>query len=204
MAISEAMRRANRANALRSTGPRSERGKARSRLNAAKHGLTGRGVVLPQEDHPRFVALEAALAERFAAAQADERGCIREIAAALWRLGRVPLAEAAVFEAVFAGSGAGDPLETAKTLVDDLLRIGRYASQAERAYERSRRGLMALQARRRAGEQRPTPLRLGSNPQICRPNGFVSSKCDWAARASAMAAPAPAPQACGPPVAQLR
>ena len=41
---------ANRANAARSTGPRSEAGKARSRANALKHGLTGAGVVVADED----------------------------------------------------------------------------------------------------------------------------------------------------------
>jgi len=43
---------ANRLNALKSTGPRTERGKARAKLNALKHGMTARTMmpVLPQED----------------------------------------------------------------------------------------------------------------------------------------------------------
>src|SRR4051812_18060565 len=41
---------ANRRNAARSTGPRSANGKARVRLNALKHGLTAKTVVLPGED----------------------------------------------------------------------------------------------------------------------------------------------------------
>ena len=40
---------ANRRNALKSTGPRTAEGKANSRRNAVKHGLAGRGVVLPAE-----------------------------------------------------------------------------------------------------------------------------------------------------------
>ena len=41
---------ANRLNAKKSTGPRTEAGKAISRRNGLKHGLTGEGVILPGED----------------------------------------------------------------------------------------------------------------------------------------------------------
>ena len=47
--ISEAQLAANRANATHSTGPRTEEGQKRSSLNAMKHGLTGRTVLLPRE-----------------------------------------------------------------------------------------------------------------------------------------------------------
>ena len=41
---------ANRENALRSSGPRTEAGKAQSRRNSLKHGLTGQGIVIPEDD----------------------------------------------------------------------------------------------------------------------------------------------------------
>src|SRR5260370_14349874 len=44
----------NRANAQKSTGPRTETGKQRSKLNALRHGLTGQTVVLPAEDHSAY------------------------------------------------------------------------------------------------------------------------------------------------------
>ena len=40
---------ANQRNAQRSTGPKTEAGKLQSRRNALKHGLAGKGVVLPDE-----------------------------------------------------------------------------------------------------------------------------------------------------------
>jgi len=40
----------NRANAQRSTGPRTEAGKQHSALNALRHGLTAQTAVLPSED----------------------------------------------------------------------------------------------------------------------------------------------------------
>jgi hypothetical protein len=50
MAVSAARLLANRRNALKSTGPKTVEGKQKSRQNAYKHGLTGDGVVLPEED----------------------------------------------------------------------------------------------------------------------------------------------------------
>ena len=41
---------ANRAIAKRSTGPRTELGKARSKMNAVKHGLSAKAIVLEGED----------------------------------------------------------------------------------------------------------------------------------------------------------
>ena len=62
--ISEARRLANRQNALKSTGPKTAEGKARSRANAVKHGLTGAGIALPIEDAEE-------VARRFAAIQEE-------------------------------------------------------------------------------------------------------------------------------------
>ncbi len=63
MPASDARISANRANAAKSTGPRTAEGKARSRANALKHGLTGEGVVIPGEDREavdaRFEGLNA-------------------------------------------------------------------------------------------------------------------------------------------------
>jgi hypothetical protein len=47
---------ANRANAQRSTGPRTKTGKAKSALNAVKTGLTGRTVLLPTADVAAYQA----------------------------------------------------------------------------------------------------------------------------------------------------
>ncbi len=48
--LSDAALNARRNNAKRSTGPRSENGKVRSRANAVKHGLAGNGTVLIEAD----------------------------------------------------------------------------------------------------------------------------------------------------------
>ena len=50
MPASEARTRANRENARRSTGPKTVEGKEKSRANSLKHGMTGAGIVLPEDD----------------------------------------------------------------------------------------------------------------------------------------------------------
>ena len=52
---------ANRNNAKKSTGPRTEQGKAASSQNALKHGLLARDAVLPGEDPADYEAQIAAL-----------------------------------------------------------------------------------------------------------------------------------------------
>ena len=52
---------ANRRNALRSTGPKTEDGKQRSRANAVRHGLTAETVVGSLEDAEDYKAFEAAI-----------------------------------------------------------------------------------------------------------------------------------------------
>ncbi len=77
MPASEARIRANQANALRSTGPKTAEGKERSRRNGLKHGLTGQGVVIPEED--------LAESERRTAAFRAERPDSGEVGAVLIR-----------------------------------------------------------------------------------------------------------------------
>src|SRR5689334_2508762 len=48
MPTSEKRRIANARNAQKSTGPKTAEGKAVSRANSLKHGMTGAGVVLPR------------------------------------------------------------------------------------------------------------------------------------------------------------
>ncbi len=52
---------ANRANALKGTGPKTEGGKAKTRLNAKRDGHTGQVTTLSDEDRPIFEALKAEL-----------------------------------------------------------------------------------------------------------------------------------------------
>ena len=71
---------ANRRNALRSTGPRTEDGKQRSRINAVRHGLTAETVVGSLEDAEDYKAFEAAIIADYDAETAVARELVLRLA----------------------------------------------------------------------------------------------------------------------------
>ena len=90
--------RANRRNARKSTGPRSEAGKAASSANALSHGLTATGtVVLPEEEPEDFERLRQGVIADLAPAGALQAALAQRIAGLLWRLDRVARLEAELF-----------------------------------------------------------------------------------------------------------
>ena len=88
---------ANRANAEKSTGPRTDAGKAKSSLNAVKTGLTGRTVLLPSEDAAAYQAHLNRMFTQLAPANDDERSLVQAIADTEWRLLRIPSLELGIY-----------------------------------------------------------------------------------------------------------
>ena len=80
---------ANRKNAKKSTGPRTEEGKARASKNALKHGLLARDTVLPGEDPADFDRQLSALETDIRPANSLEFELVRQIADAQWRMRRL-------------------------------------------------------------------------------------------------------------------
>ena len=89
---------ANRGNALRSTGPKTEAGKRRSRRNAVRHGLTAESVVVALEDIEDYQALEAAIIADYDARTAVERELVLRLASLLWRMRRATAVETDLFQ----------------------------------------------------------------------------------------------------------
>lgn len=90
--------KANRLNAQHSTGPDTAEGKARVALNAVKHGLTARQVVLPSEDPEEFGSYRAALLSSLNPQGGLEEALAEKIIVDGWRLRRIPTMEAALFQ----------------------------------------------------------------------------------------------------------
>jgi len=89
---------ANRRNALKSTGPRTEAGKQVSRRNAVRHGLTAETVIGALEDAEDYKAFEAAIIADYEAQSAVERELVLRLASILWRLRRATTMETGLFE----------------------------------------------------------------------------------------------------------
>ena len=87
---------ANQANATKSTGPRSQAGKARSRLNSRKHGLTAKMLIVVGENADDFDQLRAELMAEHDPQSVLETELVERLAGILWRLRRVPSFEAAI------------------------------------------------------------------------------------------------------------
>jgi len=88
---------ANRRNAQRSTGPKTEKGKAVAKFNALRHGLTAKEVVISGEDEKAFMDLQDRFVKELDPKGVLESQLVERIAVGLWRLRRVCGVEAGIF-----------------------------------------------------------------------------------------------------------
>lgn len=84
----------NRANTQNSTGPRTESGKQRSKLNALRHGLTAASPVLPSEDPAAYENHRRQFFQEYQPATPTETQLVQELIDTSWRLNRIPRLEA--------------------------------------------------------------------------------------------------------------
>jgi hypothetical protein len=168
---------ANRANAQKSTGPRTEEGKAASRKNALRHGLTAKTVVLEIEDPAEYEAFRTRVIAAFAPAPGVEQHLAEELADALWRLKRAQRIETAAFDHYLDtlkreiypdDAAAREALESeiglgiviGEEYAEPFRKLFRYVGASERYYLRLQAQLLKLQAeRRRNGFVSSAPVR---------------------------------------------
>ena len=168
--FSAAQSAANKANAQHSTGPTTETGKQRTRLNAYKHGLTGQIHLLTAAEHDAFDAHCKGICEALAPVGALEIDIAQSIAENRWRLKRVRAMETGIFAAGRYGSlgftPKGDPgcEDEAQFLADEAITQARswlaksdnfqlfslYEQRINRGIERDMAALRTLRAERKA------------------------------------------------------
>lgn len=94
----ETRREVNRRNALASTGPRSPEGKARSAMNALRHGAYAEAILVPGEAQEDFDRLRAELGATFQPEGPLEGRLVDRIALLWWRLERAKRVERETLE----------------------------------------------------------------------------------------------------------
>ena len=95
--ISEARLAANRENAQKSTGPRTDEGKAKTRFNSVKHGLTGATILFTNPaDAQRYNQHAFDYQHLYQPVGPEENSLVQSIIDTRWRLTTAPLLEFAV------------------------------------------------------------------------------------------------------------
>ena len=143
---------ANRANAQKSTGPRSVEGKSASRFNALKHSIDAATIVIPGEDPADYDALAALYLHEYRPQSASESFHVDTMLRADWHKRRLQNVEADLYHTVLAES-PGNSLAAA--LLSDspaaklLARVQRQIAAFERCWYRANTELR--RARRQDG-----------------------------------------------------
>ena len=166
--INRAIHRAavNKANAQKSTGPRTAAGKQRSSLNALRHGLTGQTVVLPTEDHSAYQRHSHAFLDEYRPKGATEIQLVQSLLDTSWQLNRASAVETNLFSLGITEMEdrvhANHPeAETALAMAlayrehnRAFANIGIYRQRLAREFERTLILLRQIEAERRTNEER--------------------------------------------------
>src|ERR1700677_1295172 len=120
MAISAAKLEANRRNARKSTGPRTEKGKERSRLNAVTYGLRAETLVLLDEDPQALEGRKEAWRASLSPRDDVEQSTVDDAVEYAWLRDRARRAQAARLATHIANAG----VDQAKREADEVLRLG--------------------------------------------------------------------------------
>lgn len=141
---SEAQISANQSNAQLSTGPTTETGKSKVRLNALKTGLTGHTVLLPADNAELYERLIESLRSEYNPKTDAEIRLVQSIADSTWRLDRIPGLEAAIFATGFAKLA-----DLHADVEDSAQRKRMIGCEVFLAYERQLRNLQLQESRLR-------------------------------------------------------
>jgi hypothetical protein len=197
--ISEARLRANRANAKKSTGPRTSEGKQRSSLNATRHSILAQVIHLPKEDMAAYNKFTTDYVASLAPAGTVEIQLAHACADLQFRLHRIAAAEHNLFALGHEENGdnwnTGHPESHAALTFADTLRRSRdpiatitlYEQRLSRRLLQTLKQLREIQAERRKLEEQqldqmyaiaslhPNEIPIMEPSQL----GFVCSKRDW-------------------------
>ena len=168
-----------RANGAKSHGPITPEGIRRSSLNALRHGLTAKTIVLTNESPDRFDQLLASYVDALQPADELEMDLVEEMAAAKWRQLRLWGIETSSLDLrmdhqqaevaqKYESADEGVRLAIAFTSLTDysstLQHMNRYESRLSHTWHRAFINLVALQAARETEAPQNANLQNDPNP----------------------------------------
>jgi len=135
---------ANRRNSQKSTGPKTPEGKSAVSMNALRHGLRARTVVLPGEDPTEFHQLCDDLEVEWHPQSRTEQFYVEQMAVSQWKLTRMEVVEVNIFKDT-----------DAKSQLSRLDQLWQAECRLERSYSRAQRELQRLQNSRPQPDPQP-------------------------------------------------
>ena len=145
-----AQQAASRANAARSTGPRTAAGKRRSAMNALRHGLLARATVLENESRRGFDEMLRQYIKYFAPRDAAQESAVEQMCSAVWRRRRLWSLEREALNLEIAGQSSPGELERIANGFDpptrnrpQFLLLSRYETSIDNTFQRSLARLLA-------------------------------------------------------------
>jgi hypothetical protein len=171
---------ANRLNGAKSTGPATPKGKVRSSLNALRHGLTARVVVLPTEDMAAFLAFSKEIVDSLDPQTPMERQHAQTAADNQWRINRIrSIEDGMLAEAHFEHAGDFDAehpdihstftaSRAFKAHSQEFVNLSIYEQRLHRSMKEAMRQLDELQTKRLARDktQMDDAIRLSNTEKM--------------------------------------
>lgn len=160
---SEKQLEANRENA-KLGGVKSEEGKEISKLNAIKHGILSREILLKDENEDELVELGKKLRQELKPVGELEMILVERVVSGTWRLkralkGETEMIESDMTDIIFGEKTFGHALASSFANSDSYGKFTRYETSLERSIFKALHELQRLQAVR-SGEKIPAPVAI--------------------------------------------
>jgi hypothetical protein len=152
----------SRANGAVSTGPTTALGKRRSSVNATRHGLLARTIVMRDESPEGFESVLNDHVDRTQPADGVELGLVEEMVASHWRLRRAWAMETRLLENETAAQPPGDPLDRIANAFSELASkpslglMHRYQTRLHLNYQRALYNMLLMRTATVPNE--PSPI----------------------------------------------
>lgn len=162
----------NRENAKKSTGPKSDSGKATSSKNRLSHGLCSQDLLVGNETAEEFDQFVASIRKAYDPATEEEKILTDQVAQSLWRYNRALRVESEVIAETMTNE-YNRPKPTPSMMIEFVLaerilpveRVNRYVVSFERSYLRAVKLLQLTQKTRRALPVPPAPPKVDPIPE---------------------------------------